>query len=266
MRMSTPTTPKREFLCGVKKTLPLLVGVVPFGVIFGALALTSGLSPLGTVAMSLFVFAGSAQFIAATLIGAGATPWLIVLTTFVVNLRHLLYSVTLLPYLKRLPARWQAGLAFWLTDEAFVVASQRYAQGDASPHKHWFFLGSALSMYLTWQSSTLIGLLAGQRIPDPLSWGLDFALPVTFIGMLVPLLKDRATVVAVGVAGITAVPAAGLENQLGLLVAALAGIVAGVLTERFWPRTNPVPSPSASSSSPSPSPVSVNPSPQEREA
>lgn len=238
-------SPQAEFLAGLKNTLPLLVGVFPFGVIFGALALTSGLSPGATMAMSAFVFAGSAQFIAATLVGSGAQVWLIILTTFVVNLRHLLYSVTFTPHLKHLPTRWQAPLAFWLTDESFVVTSQRYQQADHSLHKHWFFLGSAISMYTTWQTSTLIGLLAGQTIPDPLSWGLDFALPVTFIGMLIPLLKNRASFVSAIVAGVTAVVAYHLENQLGLIVAALAGIIAGVVVERIWP-----PSPQPSSQQP----------------
>ena len=225
-------SPGVEFVAGVKNTLPLLVGVVPFGIMFGALALAGGLSPGATMAMSAFVFAGSAQFIAATLIGGGAQVWLIVLTTFIVNLRHLLYSVTLTPHLKHLPTRWLAPLAFWLTDESFVVVSHRYAQADRSPHKHWFFLGSAISMYTTWQVSTLIGLLAGQQIPDPLSWGLDFALPVTFIGMLIPLLKDKPTLIATMVAGLTAVFAHGLSHQLGLMVAALAGILAGIVAER----------------------------------
>lgn len=233
--MTSVSTPRAEFLAGVKNTLPLLVGVIPFGIIFGALALTSGLSAGATVAMSVFVFAGSAQFIAATLVGSGAHVWLIVLTTFVVNLRHLLYSVSLTPHLKHLPAHWLATLAFWLTDEAFVVVSQRYNQADESPHKHWFFLGSAVSMYTTWQISTWVGLVAGQQIPDPLSWGLDLALPITFIGMLIPLIKDRATSVSVVVSGGVAIFSYALENQLGLLVAALTGIIAGIIAERVWP-------------------------------
>jgi 4-azaleucine resistance transporter AzlC len=229
----SPISPRQEFLNGIKLTLPLLVGVVPFGMIFGALALTSGLSAGATLGMSAFVFAGSAQFIAATLVGSGAGVWIIILTTFVVNLRHLLYSVTLTPYLKHLPTGWQAMLAFWLTDESFVVVSQRYAEPDTLQYKHWFFLGSALSMYLSWFASTVIGILAGQTIPDPLSWGLDFALPVTFIGILIPLLKDRAMIIAAFAAGVVAVLAHHLDNQLGLLVAALAGILAGIIADQF---------------------------------
>ena len=232
-------TPRYEFLAGIKKTLPLLVGVFPFGIIFGALALASGLTPLATQAMSLFVFAGSAQFIAANLVGVGAQLWLIVLTTWVVNLRHLLYSATLTPHLKHLPNRWIAPLAFLLTDEAFVVVSQRYNQPDDPRYKHWFFLGSAVSMYVTWQTGTVIGIVAGQVIPNPLSWGLDFALPVTFIGMLIPMLKDKATFAAMLTAGVIAIAAHGLENQLGLMAAALAGIAAGVIVSRTTRQSTP---------------------------
>ncbi|MEM7029834.1 MAG: AzlC family ABC transporter permease [Chloroflexota bacterium] len=230
-------TPKSEFLAGALAVAPLLVGVAPFGIIFGALALTSGLSMPATLAMSAFVFAGSAQFIAATLVGAGATVWLIIATTFVVNLRHLLYSVTVAPHIRHLPTRWQAALAFWLTDEAFAVVMQRYNKTDQSPHKHWFFLGIEITMYIVWQLSTIIGVLLGQRIDDPLSWGLDFALPVTFIGILIPTIKDKATLAAVISASIAALVAYSLPNQLGLMVASVVGIGIGVSIERLTKTT-----------------------------
>ena len=113
-------------------------------------------------------------------------------------------------------------LGFTLTDETFLVVVERYQQPDASPYKHWYHLGSATIMYLNWQLCTLIGILAGQAIPNPASWGLDFALVVTFIGMLVPGLRSRPVVICAGVAGATALVAAGLPNRLGLIAAALA--------------------------------------------
>ena len=154
---------KSEFWKGVKATFPLVVGAIPFGIIFGALAVTSGLSPEATMGMSAFVFAGSSQFIAVGLIASGAGTWTIVLTTLIVNLRHALYATTLAPHLKHLPQKWQLPLGFWLTDESFVVTAQRYDQPDLSPNKHWFFFGSALFMYTNWQLCTYIGLVAGQR-------------------------------------------------------------------------------------------------------
>jgi 4-azaleucine resistance transporter AzlC len=222
---------RREFLAGVAATLPLLVGVVPFGMVFGALALTAGLSARGAIAMSVFVFAGSAQFIAAGLLATGTGAWLIVLTTLVVNLRHLLYGATLAPYLRHLSRRWQMLLAHVTTDETYAVSILHYQSEDESSRKHWYFLGSALALMTTWVTSTAVGIIAGQTIPDPLAWGFDFALPIIFIGLLTPHVKDRPTLAAMAVAGLVAIAAHRLPNNLWLLLAALAGIAAGVWAE-----------------------------------
>lgn len=226
--------PREEFIGGIKATIPLTIGGIPFGIIFGALAITSGISPAGAVGMSMLVFAGSAQFIATGLVAAGTDVLFIILTTFVVNARHALYSATLAPYVKHLPHQWLLPLGFLLTDETFVITITRYHQPDESPHKHWYYLGSAVSMYVVWQLSTLLGIVAGSAIPDPAGWGLDFAMSVTFIGMLVPMIRTRPALAAVLVASITAVLTYSLPNQLYLIVSALAGVVAGVLSESFW--------------------------------
>lgn len=228
-------TRRSEFWNGVKDTFPLVVGAVPFGIIFGALAVTSNITPGGALAMSALVFAGSSQFIAAGLVAGGAPLLIIVLTTFVVNLRHALYAASLAPHMKHLPQRWLAPLGFWLTDESFVVVISRYTKNDASPHKHWYFLGSAVFMYANWQLCTLIGIAAGQAIPNPLAWGLDFALVVTFIGMLAQFVRNRPALAASAVAGICAVLANGLPNRMGLLLAAVLGIAAGVIVESLAP-------------------------------
>lgn len=221
-----------EFWRGFRATIPLVVGAIPFGIIFGALAVNSGLSPGAAVAMSAFVFAGSSQFIAAGLFGNGAGLAIIILTTLVVNLRHSLYSVTLAPHLKHLPQHWLAPLAFWLTDESFLVVVERYRHPDASLYKHWFFLGSAVLMYVNWNLCTWVGILAGQRLSNPTSWGLDFALIVTFIGMVAPALRSRPVIASVVTAGAGAIVLIGLPNRLGLIAAALIGVVAGMLAER----------------------------------
>ena len=213
---------------------PLIVGAIPFGIIFGTLATTSGLSPMGTLAMSAFVFAGSSQFIAAGMLAAGSGWLLIVLTAFVVNLRHLLYAVSLVPYVKMLPQRWKVPLAFWLTDESYAVAIQRYEALDNSPFKHWYYLGAALTMYINWQVCTLIGITVGQLIPNAAEWGLDFAMSVTFIGMVVPYVKNKPMAASVVVAGVAALLAHSLPHKLGLMVAAGCGIAAGAIAERTY--------------------------------
>jgi 4-azaleucine resistance transporter AzlC len=223
-----------ELLAGVRDTIPLIIGAIPFGIIFGTLATGSGLSPVATMAMSAFVFAGSAQFIAIGLLAAG-TGWpLIVLTTFVVNLRHLLYAASLLPYVSHLSQFWRVPLAFWLTDETFAVVINRYNRPDPVTHKHWYYLGSALAMYLNWQFCTWLGLTFGRLIPDVASWGLDFAMPVAFIGMIIPYLKNRPMGMAVLLAGVTALLAQPLPHKLGLMLATLAGISGGLILERIY--------------------------------
>jgi 4-azaleucine resistance transporter AzlC len=232
-----PASAWGEFWAGVRQTIPLIIGAIPFGIIFGTLAQTSGLSFVGAIALSAGVFAGSSQFIALGLLGAGSPIGIIVLTTFVVNLRHLLYALGLVPYLQHLSASWKLALGFGLTDETFMVAIQRYAQPDTSPYKHWFQLGSALSMYANWLFCTLVGLTLGQSIPNAAHWGLDFAMVATFIGMTIPYLTTRPMLVTVVTAGIVSMLVRSLPHQLGLMVGAIAGILVGVLLEENLKRS-----------------------------
>ncbi|HUF38619.1 MAG TPA: AzlC family ABC transporter permease [Anaerolineales bacterium] len=223
---------RAEFTRGFKDTLPLVIGAVPFGILFGALAVSAGISPAGTMGLSLFVFAGASQFLAAGLFAEGAGTLVIILTTFIVNLRHALYATTLGAHLQALPQRWLIPLGFWLTDESFAVAAQRFSEPDPGDDKHWYLLGSEIFMYTNWQLCTLIGIILGRAIPDPAGWGLDFAMSVTFIGLVVPLLRTRPVVVCAAAAGVTAVLANGLPHRLGLLSGALVGIALGMLVER----------------------------------
>ncbi len=227
-------TRRTEFFKGARDTLPLIIGAIPFGIIFGTLSAGAGLSIAGTMGMSLFVFAGSSQFIAMGMVAAGTAWPMIVLTTFVVNFRHLLYTATLLPYMQRLPRRWQALLAFGLTDETFVVSVGRWCRGTEGPYKHWYQLGSMVFMYTNWNLCTLIGIAAGQMLKGIGGWGLDFAMVAAFIGMVLPYLKDRPNYCAVIAAGAAALAFHGLPHQLGLIVASLIGVAAGVLAERFF--------------------------------
>jgi 4-azaleucine resistance transporter AzlC len=183
--------------------------------------------------MSTLVFAGSAQFIGAGLIGAGAPGPVVVLTTFVVNLRHMLYSASLAPHLRRLSPAWKAVLAYLLTDEAYAVVFLNYEQPTDPTNKHWYYLGAGLALWTAWQISSAAGIYLGRQIPP--SWGLDFTLALTFIGLVAPALRDRAAVLAAASAGLTAVLTFGLPLKLGLFLAAAVGIAAGMLAEEWWP-------------------------------
>jgi 4-azaleucine resistance transporter AzlC len=227
---------RSEFWRGARDTFPLIVGAAPFGIIYGALAIGAGLSPWAAQAMSLFVFAGSAQFIAVGLLAGGAALPLILLTTAVVNLRHALYAASLAPYMRGWPQRWLVPLGFWLTDETYAVVIRRYANEDPAPHGRWYQLGSSLAMYANWQLCTLIGIVAGAQLVGLAELGLDFAMAVTFIGIVVPLLTTRPMLAAAAVAGVVALLAHGLPSQFGLIIAAVAGIAAGVLADAWAPQ------------------------------
>ncbi|MEM6987727.1 MAG: AzlC family ABC transporter permease, partial [Pseudomonadota bacterium] len=187
---------RSALLAGARSMIPMLVGAVPFGLLFGALASAAGLPLWATMAISLLVFAGSAQFIAVGLIAQGTGAALIVLTTFIVNLRHALYAASLLPFVKHLPQRWLAPLAFTLTDETYAVTITRFRAHPDDPRRHVFQLGASVSMYINWQVCTLLGALAGQQIDGVGDLGLEIAMAVTFIGIVVPWLRSVPLVVS----------------------------------------------------------------------
>ena len=220
---------RKTFWDGVRAEIPVLIGVFPFGMIYGALALNAGLSALASQMMSSIVFAGSAQFITAQLVHDAAPALVIILTIAVVNLRHILYSASLAPYLKNLSLRWKILLSYLLTDEAYAPSILKYEETGITPVSHWFLLGAGFSLWATWQVSTAFGIFLGAAIPE--NWPLDFALPLTFIAMVVPALKNRPTIAAAVSAGLVAVLAYGLPFKLGLILAALTGIVVGTILE-----------------------------------
>ena len=231
---------KQELFNGMKDTLPLIAGAIPFGIAFGVLGVTeAGLSPAATLGMSLFVFAGSAQFIAAGLLAEHAGIALIILTTWIVNVRHALYGASLGEYVRHLSQRWLLPLAFWLTDETYAVVIRRYAHADEAPNKHWYYLGSALSMYINWQICTLIGIIAGSQLEGMTEWGLDFAMVVTFVGIVVPLIINRPMLISALVAGCAGILLDGMPHKLGLVFAALLGMAAGYIAETYQAKEKP---------------------------
>ncbi len=219
----------KSFWAGVRAESPLLIGVFPFGLIYGALAIGAGISPAAAQMMSSIVFAGSAQFIAAQLIHDAAPGLVIVLTIAVVNLRHMLYSASIAPYIEHLPARWKTLLAYLLTDEAYAATIIHYEEEGFTPTGHWFFFGAGLALWTTWQVSSALGIFLGAALPS--SWPLDFAIPITFIAMVMPVLKDKPIVAAAVSAGTVALLAYSLPFKLGLILAALVGIFTGTYLE-----------------------------------
>jgi len=223
----------KQFWAGVRAEVPLLIGVFPFGMIYGALALNAGLSKSASQMMSSIVFAGSSQFVATQLVLDAAPGFVIVLTIAVVNLRHVLYSASIAPYLASVSTRWKTLLAYLLTDEAYAPAIVHYEKKGVSPFSHWFLFGAGIALWTNWQISTALGIFLGTAIPE--SWSLDFALPLTFIAMVVPVLKGRPYVAAALSAGVMALVAYSLPYSLGLILAALVGITVGTFLEGKQP-------------------------------
>jgi len=229
----TEPTPLSSLAAGARDTLPMMVGAAPFAIIFGALVSAGPMTLWQGQLMSAAVFAGSSQFVALGLVAGHAGLAVIWLTTFIVNLCHMLYATNLLPHVAHLQARWRWLLAVLLTDETFAVMTGFYGRHPRAPLGHWYFLGSAGGMYLNWNVSTLVGLLFGAALPEVRSLGLDFAMAATFITIVVPLLASLPRLAAAVAAGALAHLWHDLPYNLGLLAAVLIGIVVGMALARL---------------------------------
>ncbi len=221
----------KDFIAGVRGTLPILIGVIPFAMITGVAAASVGLTFFETLGMSVLVFAGASQLVVFQLMSTGS-PWIImVLTAWVVNLRFTMYSATLAPYLQKLSTARKALLAYMLSDQAFGISLSHFVGTKEEIDHRWYYFGSALLIWVAWQISAIIGSLLGSLVPA--SWGFDFAFPLSFTALMFAALRDRPTVVAALTGGIIAVLAKGLPYNIGLVLATFLGIAAGYFVENL---------------------------------
>ncbi|MBD0744135.1 AzlC family ABC transporter permease [Streptomyces sp. CBMA152] len=213
----------RPLATGLAQAVPVMLGYVPVAFAFGVLGHTAGLPGWALIGMSLFVYGGSSQFAALQLIGVGAAPYAIVLTTFVVNLRHLLLSAAVAPRLAAWRRREQALFAYELTDEAFAVHSAQYGERPHRPKAE--VLSFNLAVHASWVAGTVAGVLAGDLVTDVRALGLDYALPAMFMALLAAgIVTDRRQLAVAAVAGGGAVVLTllGLQYWAVLVAAALA--------------------------------------------
>ncbi len=222
---------RSALLAGVRDVSPILLGVVPFGLITGVVGVSVGLSELKTMGTSLIIFAGASQLVAMQLMAEHASLAVIILTGMVINARMFMYSASLAPHFKGMHPLKKALLAYALTDQAYAVSINRFDKSDADEiNKPLYYLGAAALMWFGFTSSTAIGAYLGTVIPA--GWNLDFAIPLTFIALVVPAIKDKPALLAAVVAGIISLAANPLPYNLGLLLAAMAGIFAGYTLEK----------------------------------
>lgn len=221
----------QQFLAGMKKALPIVLGYLPLGLAYGVLAREAGLSIAETVLMSIIVYAGSAQFIAISLLSAGASGPTIVFTTFLVNLRHLLMSASLVPYLQHFSQKLLAIISFEITDETYAVAMSHFRNHRPDSA---FYLGLHLTSHLSWVTSSFLGGAFGVILKEPEKFGLNFALPAMFIALLIMQIKHRRDwIIAVIAGGLALTFAKLVPGNWYIILATVLAATLGVLLERW---------------------------------
>lgn len=217
------------FWQGVRAASPLMPGFFPFAMITGATAMSLNMSVVTAMGLSCIVFAGASQLALMALLENNAPIAVLILTALAINLRFLIYSASMAPRLKNLGTRAKSLFAYLLTDQAFLISAANYDKQEEVSKGHGFYLGAAASIWLVWQIGTLLGIFLGNGLPP--SWELDFAVPLSFLALLMPALKTRPAWLAAAVAALTMYWVHDLPLQLGLIVSAFAGILAGFVAD-----------------------------------
>lgn len=228
--MADPDSPRARFVAGVRAQAPALVGMLPFGVVCGVATAAAGLSLVEGMALSILAFSGIVQLIALQLHSSGAPFVVLVMTCVVVSLRLLMYSASLAPHLPHMTRREKLLLGYTLTDHGYALGMIDVAHHPERPNRQWFVIGTGVLAWSAWNASVAAGMIAGTQLPA--SWGLDFTVPLTFLALLVPLLRDRPSLVAALTGGGVAIAAYAMPLRLGLVTAAIAGLAAAALWDR----------------------------------
>jgi len=238
MSLNKKMTSMGVVLKGVLAMLPLNLAVLPWGILCGSLAIQRGFSVPEAIMMPLLVFAGAVQLVVIELINDNAPLATILFTAFIISSRHFLYGLALRDKLKDLPFKWRGSLGFLLTDELFALAGT--ANAYQGKFKLIYALAAGGSFYLCWLLWNIIGIIAGSYLPDLTSIGLDFAIAVTFIALVIPSITNLAMLVTVVVAGFLSVLLKLLDWELGLVISALVAMYCGYLTAKKQSSTNTI--------------------------
>jgi len=224
----------KEFFSGVSAVLPILIGVIPFGLIFGILGLEAGFTANQTFFMSSIIFAGASQVAFVKLVSSGTVPFITIISVGIINLRHFLYSASVAKYLAHLTTPWKIILAYLLTDEAYAVSIKRLQEEEEEVNTafyHYHLLGSGITLWLTWQISTFLGIVLGQIIPEELNLG--FAIPLVFLSIIAPeIIKYKSHAICALGAGILAILLNNLPLNLWIIFSSIFGLIIGVLLDK----------------------------------
>ena len=220
---------------GAAAASPMLFGIVPFGLVAGATPVAEGLGGWAAVGLSTVVFAGASQLAIVDVLGQGGSALVAILAAWTINLRMVLYSASLAPHLSHEPTRRRLAAAYLLVDQNYALSVSRWAVDPTPERRLPYFAGAGLLIWTGWQLATVAGVLVGAAVPDDIP--LDFAVPVVFLALLVPLLTDRPAIAAAVTGGATAVVAAELgAGPAATVVGAALGIAAGVVADAGLPR------------------------------
>lgn len=230
-----------ELRAGVKAVAPMLVGVVPFGLVAGATPVARDLGGWVAVGFSTVVFAGASQLAAIDVLTDGGSALVAVVAACTINLRMLLYAASLAPHLAHLPLRARLAAGYLLTDQAYVVSITRFSTESVPPPRRMpYYLGAGLALWVSWQVATVAGVLLGAGLSEDVP--LDFAVPLCFLVLLVPAMASKPAMAAAAGGGGGAVLAAELgAGDLSILVGAVAGIATGAVCELLLDRRAPLP-------------------------
>lgn len=225
------TTPRQAVRDAIRDVAPMLVGIVPFGLVAGAAPIAAGLDVAHAVGMSTLMFAGASQLAVAEVLGSHGSAPVAVVTALIINLRMVLYSASLAPALARETLGRRLQISYFLVDQVYALSVIRWDGTDDRRLRVPYYMAMALLLWVSWQITTVVGALVGARLPD--SVPLDFAVPLVFLVLLVPVLERRPSVVAAATGGAMAVAAAELgAGRLAIVVGAVCGIAAGAAVDR----------------------------------
>jgi len=215
---------------GFKASAPLLLGIFPFAMIVGTMAVAAGMTLASSFGLSLFVFAGASQLAIIDLVGKEAPMFILIITALVINMRFLIYSAGMAPHFKGLKVKHKAMLSYLLTDQAYILGVSNFEKGAEKSQGMWYYLGAASALWIVWQIGTAAGIFLGKGAPE--SWGLDFAVPLSFIALLVPTLKNKASGFAAATAAAAILLVNSLPMNMGLIVAVIIGVASGLIISR----------------------------------
>ena len=194
---------KENLLKGFYDVSPLLLPVVPFGIIFGAIGIELGFGPYITYATSIIIFSGASQIVFFQLLSNGASSIIAITSSSVVSTRHLLYGAVVAQYLSKLSLMWKIFLSYLLTDQAFAVSQDFFKKNSNDDYKHYHLLGAGLTLWIVWQLTTVIGILLGSIVPEEL--GLSFTIPLTFLALLINYFRKIDHLIVIFVSGLSSI-------------------------------------------------------------